>query len=399
MTSISAVGLCVLLLSAAGGSPAAANRGLTISATSQPATATQPAAPASDDATAVQLDKLKHKLAGMLTATGQLKPDVSADTVLAVANEADQLADNINRPAQQLVADQVQMRADDALARHAARQTAAKPSDMLVASLRMHQLRSVAQQTREIPAAGAKTIGDYWLVAADLLNLHLSGYPLAQHQARAIARLSQFVRAHPADAKTHALTAQGQAVRWALLQLDRQAGRTAQTKRMIDQLVRSQAVQTPQQLLAISWARDEIALIGRSVHCSVQTVSGQSWTSADHRGQPALLVFFDKASEKTTALLPALRQGDAKLTSGGLNLVALDVGDRLSWVKHLPVPCSIARLNADNPLLGQLHITRLPTLILLNSSGDIESIGHTLAVLDQTPKTQPTTHTRPQGEP
>ena len=107
----------------------------------------------------------------------------------ALAKHSQKLAGSLKDSNAKLQARQIQLEAYNALASQAR-----LSRDKREASYRVLQLRSAARSTREIASPNARTLGDFWLLHADLFEINQADADRAVRGRRATERMEKFLK-------------------------------------------------------------------------------------------------------------------------------------------------------------------------------------------------------------
>lgn len=256
------------------------------------------------------------------------------------------------------------------------------------------QLRGVAEQIKQLADIRSYYAGDYWRLLANLAAARRDaiGAPdqqadpqklLAQSHARAERFLQTYLSryADVLEAAEYITDA-----RLALAKLYDDRGDQAAAARQLGMI--GQLPETSPRYAQTQRLRERIARIGQPVAIDAITTDLINWRSQDHAGRPVLIHIYADSLDPPATLTQALQDRIASRSLGGFSIVSLRVGEALADTPAPPWPVVPVSLETDG-LLDQLGIDALPTLLWLNPQGQLASIGHTLAVLDQMPADQP----------
>ncbi len=334
----------------------------------------------------MSLDDLRTQLDALLAPTGvpieQFEESPNRQLV-DLAAKSGVLSRNAADPQTKLEANQLEMRAYNALAQSA--QQADRPGE---ASLRVTQLRSAAQQTRQLQFDDAEAAGAFWLLQADLIDLNRNTPDLAQRQAGAIERLEAFLDSPeaPPAMKTD--------VKLALLRLYEQAGRSEDAAALLLDLRRTLSSQDPRRE-QLHDARRVLDMLGEPIAVDVNTTRQQDWSLADQRGRPVLIHVYADAAPTSVALFEPIGQLQQTLGEEGVSVLSLAVNSSTADRDDNAWP--IAEVNDEDAVLRTLGVRSLPWLVVVDADGKVAAVGQTGAVLDRVPR--PATDTAEPAEP
>jgi hypothetical protein len=369
-----------------------------VAATTQPAATMQPAeeiALSSAELTALQIDVLRAELDAMLLPSGLpiTQEENSIDAKLVeVAIESGRVARNADLQSQQLEATNIEMRAYNALAN-----TAMSNQRGDEAKLRIAQLRSTAEQAKQIGAPQAALTGDFWLINADLISIRQNNTDPLKQQQLAIERIEAFLTqsdqaAAEPDSDEQAIIAD---IQLGLLRLYEQAGESQKSCALLEQLKTSLAEDDPRRD-SLQDSAATCARIGKPVHYALTGPDGHAWASDADRGRPVLLYLTAASAMPSTETLEMLHSDAVANEPAAPHLYLIIVGQTDTTVAPAGLEgWRLAAMGADDPLLADLGIAFLPRLVLVDGQGDIAAIGWTAAILKQLPSLEPEAPVQP----
>lgn len=364
------------------------------------------AAPAEADLVVVreQLDQLLSD-AGLPVGDER---DATAARIEALAQRSNTISQQATSPRAKLEASNLELRSYNALAQEAYRNDF--PEE---ASLRQRQMRDVAAQAKAIPEPAAETVGDFWLLQADLMELNNARPDEAsQRQREAITLLERFVtaRQQAGDAVEFDDAARKIAtdVRLSLLRLYDDRGDSVKACATVNHL-RAQADATDDAALREQLARwyGYCPVLGQRFEATLPTRDGGVWRSADAQGNPVLLHLWASWWPASWPSFETLTAEHARIAERGVTLVSIDLGppppaklkqqasgrgpaaDEAEWTQCRQ-PAGVMDLQA------LFHIRALPRYVLLDAQGHVQALGGSLAILEQVPQSPtPATTTDP----
>lgn len=365
--------------------------------------------------TEADLLRVRRQLDQMLTDAGLPIGAEREDTARRIEQLAEQsaaLSRQLSAPRSKLEATNVEMRAYNALAQQAYQLR--QPQETTRRNL---QLRQAAEQARQIEEPAARTVGDFWLLQADLLDLNDTVTDRDRRQREAIELLERFVaaRQQAGDAVEFDDTARKIAtdVRLSLLRLYDERGQSESACRLVRQL-RAQADATADDALREHVQRwyAYCDAIGMKFEATLPRTPAagherapEPWSTAALEGRPLLMHFWaswwpaSHASwDDLAAAYPGLRQRGVEVVSIDLAPppdVAAAPSQRAADRKAQPFvppqvlwPCTYQPVAPDAAglnLQDLLGIRSLPRYLLLDERGVIRAIGGSLAIIEQLP--------------
>jgi hypothetical protein len=302
------------------------------------------------DPRATQLPILAQRLSALLAKLTESEKSKTSgkqskqmiDRLDALAKRSQELAGTLKDSNAKLQARQIQLEAYNALASQAR-----LSRDKREASYRVLQLRSAARSTRGIASPSARTLGEFWLLHADLFEINQANADKAVRSGRASERMERFLKdqgwfgnnkaQEPTGGALAAGPEEAAAIRGreaasedkdedirlpiesiqkninrqvvlALLRLHEAQGMTATSRRLIERLKSSpKADQEIRSTLEQQYPHADA--LGRSFHATLRLADGSSWSSAEHQGEPVLIMF-------SADWYPSSLAGNRKLLAG-----------------------------------------------------------------------------------
>jgi hypothetical protein len=378
----------------------------------EPAPDTAEHAPAAA-ATEADVLRLREQFERVLTQAGLPNGearDQTAAEIEALAQRSNVYSKQAPSPRARLEASNLEARGYNALAQDAYRQQ--KPDEAMT---RNTQLRHAAEEAKTIPEPAAATVGDFWLLQADLFELNATMPDVNERQHNAIVRLEAFdaERRKAGDAVEHDQAARQIAtdVRLSLLRLYDDRGESEKACALIAQL-RAQAEATDDAALGEQLDKwyGYCDVLGRRFEATLPLGDGGTWSTTQAAGRPVLLHIWASWWPASHASFAALNEVHAGLTEQGVELVSIDLGPAPPAVKlaetqsRQRVVQQAAAPKATWPMCLQpagamnlrelFRIHSLPRYVLLDSDGRVKALGGSLAILSQLPATS-----RPESTP
>ncbi len=329
--------------------------------------------------------------------------DQTAAQIEALAQRSNVYSKQAPSPRARLEAGNLELRSYNALAQQAYRDQQTDEG-----ASRNRQLRAAAEEVKAIPEPAAETVGDFWLLQADLLDLNNSAGDVPQRQRRAIARLEQFVAARQkaGDAVEHDEAARQIAtdVRLSLLRLYDDRGDSAKACAAVTELG-AQADATDDATL-----REHLAqwygycdVLGQRFEATLPHADGRGqWSTSDAAGKPVLMHVWASWWPASHASLGKLTEAYPRLRERGVEVVSIDLGpaapaSKLADAKASQQSRGRASVQALAPqaqwtqcaqpaavnLQALLRIRSLPRYVLLDEQGRVAALGGSLSILDQ----------------
>ena len=308
---------------------------------------------------------------------GEVQGRRMRDKLVAVALRSSALDRSLDDGPQRLAANQLRMRAYNALA-----QQALQSQRPVATSFRLAQLRDVAKQTKAIQTIDADITGDYWLLLADLIDINRTTLGLRKRQAQAIDRLAAFVHAQPPGPGPESPIVVE--AKLALVRLYDQAGQGRAAGALLKPVALALGPNDPRraELQAIDVRYQKL---GSPVRFTVDTADGGVWSSADYLGRAVLVHLYDRKSPGLPAAIDELLAARREHSPSTLAVLSVDLGgpaqEATASVADVTWPRVEAK-NIDPSVLDVLGVCAVPWFVLLDAEGRIAATAATTEILD-----------------
>ena len=321
---------------------------------------------------AVLRSQLERALADLGVVAGAGRERVS-EHLEVVARRSIELAGDLSEPSQKGEAESFLLQA-----RYAQAEQARRLEQADTASIRVGQLRSGAWRIKQHGVAHAETLGDFWLLQADLFDINRSGLDLDRRQLGAIRHIEAFLRNREAAGRGKKTAvdepAMLQQVQLALLQLYDQRGRSTQVSDLVQRM--KQSPHTDHDLRAEMDRRfGYVGWIGKPFDVNFTTAEGEVWSAANHLGKVIVLSFWTDGSLAAGAG-PALRRrlaAELRLDRPGLVHVPVWIGDGVGAGRVLGR--RIYREQDGRDVSRRFGIRSIPRFILVDREGRVAAVG------------------------
>lgn len=338
-----------------------------------------PVAGGAGEVAPLSIEQLERQIGQLLTPAGMLAPaEGPGASNLSQRQELERIAGASNRLAQSeadrstlvVRARQVELRAYHALA-----QDATAGDRAAEASYRLAQLRNAAEQARGADGPEAAATADFWLLVADLTDVHRVGGSVVDRQRAAIRRLGAFLEAHEAASVPAAIDSQVRAARVRLLD---EVGRNAEAAEGLGVLAERLGADDPL-VVGLADVADRAAMVGREVDVSLTTVDGERLALRSLRGRRVLVHVFADSVASSTAMFEAIAAAQGRLAEAEVAVVSISAGPTVRTAAEQAWPLAVAPVEVGGPL-DRLQVRGLPLLMVLDAGGRVTAVGRSEAV-------------------
>ncbi len=320
--------------------------------------------------------RLREELSALLDADGRAAAgaDGSDENRLAgLATRCAVLANSVQSQQARAVLLDCQARANASLAQLAA------DGPEQTRQRRLQQLRSAAEKIRALEVPTAQPAADYWVLLADLAEAVDLGDSVGPRQVLARRLLTAYLDKHRGSraGREYVIDA-----RLSLAHLLDERGDQRGAMRQVEAI--GELPEDSPRLLEVERLTARAARIGKAVQFEGVTTGLEVWRLSDHAGQPVLLHLYADAVQPSLDMIDQITDAIAARALGGFRVVSLRVGEPVAGSKTAPWPTIPIGLEPGG-VVDKLGIDALPTLVWIDADGEVASIGHALAVLEQAP--------------
>lgn len=314
------------------------------------------------------LESLRSRLEQAMAQLGVLDEDEGRQCdqrLRLLAQESAKLADGLAKPRLKLQGQNFALQA-----RYLQAERARRRRDRQEASHRVGQLRSGAWRIKQIAAPAAASVGDFWLLQADLFDLNRSGLDLDNRQRQAMELMERFLGSSEPGIPPSRSDPQDFAILHhvgrALVHLYDQRGLSAKLKRRMEQLQAAPGfdLSRARKFGYLDW-------IGRPLEVELPTTDGIPWSPHDHRGKVVLLAF---EGHRGT---PSLGRQAKRSIAGRPNFSVVNIAPRRADRKWsagwLGPTCRDPQAIGD--LYRKFAIRDLPRYVIVDHNGNVAAVG------------------------